>query len=88
MLGSLFIVCVLYTAVSATLTLMVPYDTVDLNAPLAYAFQQHDAEWATVLVSIGSLAALTTTVLTTFTAQSRIFFAMVSKKKNSFLKNK
>lgn len=42
----------------------------------ADAFVSHGAVWAQIVVSLGSLCALTTTVLTTYVAQSRIFFAM------------
>lgn len=76
MLASLGTVMVLYALVAASLTLMVNYVDVDVDAPLSQAFVQHGANWAQIVVAVGSLAALFTTVLTSYVAQSRIFFAM------------
>jgi amino acid transporter len=67
---------VLYCLVAASLTLMVNYTAIDVDAPLSQAFAQHGADWAQIVVAVGSLAALFTTVLTSYIAQSRIFFAM------------
>jgi APA family basic amino acid/polyamine antiporter len=76
MLAALGTVMVLYCLVAASLTLMVHYSAIDVDAPLSQAFAQHGADWAQIVVAVGSLAALFTTVLTSYIAQSRIFFAM------------
>ena len=76
MIASLATVTALYVAVSAVLTLMVNYANVNTDAPLSFAFVVHGANWAQIIVSLGSLSALFTTVLTAYVAQSRIFFAM------------
>jgi APA family basic amino acid/polyamine antiporter len=76
MLASLGTVTVLYTLVATALTLMVNYQLIDTDAPLSEAFAQHGADWAQIVVAVGSLSALFTTVLTSYVAQSRIFFAM------------
>jgi APA family basic amino acid/polyamine antiporter len=76
MLASLGTVTVLYTLVATALTLMVNYELIDTDAPLSQAFAQHGADWAQIVVAVGSLSALFTTVLTSYVAQSRIFFAM------------
>jgi amino acid transporter len=76
MMGSLAVVTVLYAGVAIVLTLMQPYAEMNVSAPLSYAFVAHGAHWAQFIVSAGSLCALFTTILTSYYAQSRIFFAM------------
>ena len=44
---------VLYAAMCATLTGMVYYADVDVNAPFADAFNRNGMEWATEIVSLG-----------------------------------
>ena len=76
MITSLLTCTLLYVGVAVVLTLMVPYSEINIDAPLSYAFVVQRVPWAQVLVSLGSLTALFTTVLTSYVAQSRIFYAM------------
>jgi APA family basic amino acid/polyamine antiporter len=75
-LFSLLICTVLYIAVTAVLTGMVPYDQIDIDAPVSAAFKQIGLPWAQFLVSIGALAGLTSVSLVMILGQSRIFMSM------------
>ncbi len=75
-IGSLVICTVLYIAVAATLTGMVPYDKIDVNAPVAIAFKQVGYESAQFLVTIGAIAGITSVLLVMMMGQPRIFLAM------------
>ena len=75
-IGSLIICTILYIAVSATLTGMVPYDKIDINAPVAIAFQQVGFESAQFLVTVGAIAGITSVLLVMMMGQPRIFLAM------------
>jgi amino acid transporter len=82
-LASLVLCTVLYIAVSAVITGMVPYPEIDRDAAVAEAFR----EAATVqqspllnlsagLIATGALAGMTSVLLITFLSQARIFLAM------------
>lgn len=73
---SLVLCTVLYIAVTAVLTAMVPYDRLDVNAPVADAFKQQGLTWARLLISMGAVAGITSVVLVTMLSQARILLAM------------
>jgi APA family basic amino acid/polyamine antiporter len=75
-IGSLLICTVLYIAVSAVLTGMVHYDSIDIDAPVATAFKQVGLPWAQFIISIGALAGLTSVQLGLMLGQPRILLAM------------
>ncbi|HEX8928208.1 MAG TPA: amino acid permease [Actinomycetota bacterium] len=75
-IGSLAICTVLYVAVSAVVTGMVSYKRLNVEAPLAFAFQATGRSWAATIVSVGAIAGLTTVILTLLLGQSRVLFAM------------
>ncbi|MGH8011521.1 MAG: amino acid permease [Candidatus Binataceae bacterium] len=75
-LASLFVCTVLYIAVSAVLTGMVPYNLIDLRAPLASAFVIRGLNVVAGAVSIGGVAGLTSVLLVLLFGQSRIFYAI------------
>ncbi len=75
-IGSLLICTVLYIAVSAVLTGMVPYNKIDIDAPVARAFEQVGFESAQFIVTIGALAGITSVLLVMMMGQPRIFLAM------------
>jgi APA family basic amino acid/polyamine antiporter len=75
-LGSLAVCTLLYLAVSAVVTGMVPLDQIDKTAPLATAFRQHGRDFAAGLISVGAIVGLTSVLLVLLLGQSRIFFAM------------
>jgi APA family basic amino acid/polyamine antiporter len=75
-LGSLFICTVLYIAVSAVLTGMVPFMKIDPTAPLASAFVARGLGFVAGVISAGAVAGLTSVLLVLLLGQSRIFFAI------------
>jgi APA family basic amino acid/polyamine antiporter len=75
-LGSLAICTLLYLAVSAVITGMVPLAQIDRTAPLASAFHDLGLDAAAALISLGAIVGLTSVLLVLLLGQSRIFFAM------------
>jgi APA family basic amino acid/polyamine antiporter len=75
-IGSLLLCTVLYVAVAAVLTGMVPYDQIDINAPLAAAFVHYGLSAAVFIISLGAVAGITSVLLVLMLSQPRIFFAM------------
>jgi APA family basic amino acid/polyamine antiporter len=73
---SLVLCTVLYIAVTGVLTGMVPYNKLDINAPVADAFKQKGLTWAQLLISLGAVAGITSVVLVTMLSQARILLAM------------
>lgn len=62
-LASLLVCAMLYVAVCLVITGMVPYQFLGEEAPLAEAFTAKGLKFVTVLISIGAVAGLTTTLL-------------------------
>src|SRR5262249_19808465 len=62
---SLVLCTVLYMGVTAVLTGMVPYNKLDVNAPVADAFKQNGLTWAQLVISMGAVAGITSVVLVT-----------------------
>ena len=75
-LGSLAICTVLYMAVAAVLTGMVPYGQLNTGAPLAEAFDSIGVTWAARVIALGAVAGITTVILVMLLGQSRVLFAM------------
>ncbi len=75
-MASLGICTLLYIAVAAVITGMVPYQEIDQGAPLAAAFGSVNLDWAKTLIGIGGVAGLTTVVLILLMSQPRIYFSM------------
>jgi APA family basic amino acid/polyamine antiporter len=75
-IGSLALCTVLYIAVAAVLTGMVPYDKIDIDAPLAQAFRRVGLPWAHFLISIGALTGITSVLMVLMLSQPRIMLAM------------
>lgn len=79
-IGSLIITTIVYVLVALVLTGMqktsgaVPLDF--LKAPMAYCMMQAKQNWAAGLISVGSLAGLTSVLLVLEMAATRILFAM------------
>lgn len=75
-IASLLICTVLYIAVSLVLTGMVPYNQLDIKAPVASAFEGIGMDWATILITIAAVAGLTSVMLVMMLGQTRIFLGM------------
>jgi APA family basic amino acid/polyamine antiporter len=73
---SLIICTVLYIAVTLVLTGMVPYDRIDVNAPVADAFRQVGLGWAQFIISLGAVAGITSVMLVLMLSQPRVLLAM------------
>lgn len=78
-LASLAICTVLYIIVVYILNGIVPFYKLNNAFPVAYAINQTGLSWAplaSIIISLGAIAGLTTVLLVMMFGQSRIFFAM------------
>jgi APA family basic amino acid/polyamine antiporter len=75
-ISSLVICTVLYIAVSAVITGMVPYDKIQIDAPISKAFAQVGLPWAQFLISLGALTGITSVLLVLMLSQPRVMLAM------------
>ena len=76
-IGALLISALLYVAMSAVLTGMVPYAKLDSDAPVAVALDMHpQLAWLSPLVKIGVIAGMTSVILTSLLGQPRILLSM------------
>lgn len=75
-LGALTICTVLYIGVAAVLTGMIPSTQINVDAPLAAAFQSKGLVSASALITCGILAGMTSTILVGNLSQARILLAM------------
>ncbi|KAK7084148.1 hypothetical protein SK128_016745 [Halocaridina rubra] len=73
---SMSVVTIGYIMVGATLTLMVPYYTLNPAAALPDAFAAHGATWAKYVVSVGALCGMTTTLFGSLFSLPRCVYAM------------
>jgi APA family basic amino acid/polyamine antiporter len=76
LMASLVLCTILYIAVAAVLTGMVPYDKINVDAPVSDAFRQVGLPWAQFLISIGALTGITSVLLVLMLSQPRVFLAM------------
>lgn len=75
-LGSLAVCTVLYMAVAAVITGMVPFTELNTAAPLAEAFDSLGITWAARLIALGAVAGITSVILVLLLGQTRVLFAM------------
>jgi APA family basic amino acid/polyamine antiporter len=55
---------------------MVPYNELDIKAPVASAFEGIGMPWATTLITVAAVAGLTSVMLVMMLGQTRIFLGM------------
>lgn len=75
-MGSLLICVALYIGVCLVITGMVPYTFLGDEAPLADVFTSKGLKFVSVLISIGAVAGLTTTLLVGLYVQSRLYLGL------------
>jgi APA family basic amino acid/polyamine antiporter len=74
--ASLLICTVLYIAVVAVITGMVPYDQISISAPVSDAFKHVGLPWADFLIAAAGVAGITSVLLVMLLSQPRVLLAM------------
>src|SRR5690606_31128889 len=78
-LGALLISAILYIAMAAVMTGMVPYPQLDAPAPVAVALDAHpQLAWLSGFVKLGAIVGMTSVILMSLLGQPRIFLAMAA----------
>jgi APA family basic amino acid/polyamine antiporter len=75
-IASLIICTVLYIAVSAVLTAMVPYKEINIDAPVVDAFKRAGLTWMQYLVAAGAMTGITSVLLVMMLSQPRVMLAL------------
>lgn len=75
-LGSLAVCTILYMAVAAVLTGLVPYATLNVPDPIAKAVDAIHLPWLSFVVKIGAIAGLTSVMMVLMYGQTRVFYTM------------
>jgi APA family basic amino acid/polyamine antiporter len=77
-IASLLVCTVLYIAVAAVLTGMVPWREVNIEAPIARAFLDRGLTGASNIITLGALAGLTSVMLVMLLGQTRVLYSMAN----------
>jgi APA family basic amino acid/polyamine antiporter len=76
-LGSLLICTIIYIAMSAVMTGIMPYNLLGTPKPVATALEHYPSLlWLKSLVEVGAIAGLTSVILVMMIGQPRIFYSM------------
>ena len=75
---SLLVCTLLYIAVAGVLTGMVPWQSVNIEAPIARAFMDRGLTTASHIITLGALAGLTSVMLVMLLGQTRVLYAMAN----------
>jgi basic amino acid/polyamine antiporter, APA family len=75
-IGSLIVATVLFVAVAAIMTGVVPYYQLDVADPVALVLNKLNKPWTSALVSVGALTGITSVLLVLLLGQPRILYAM------------
>ena len=75
-LGSLAICTVLYIAVALVLTGLVKYTNLNVPDPIAIGIDVTGVRWGSMLVKIGAICGLSSTMVVMLLGQTRVFFSM------------
>ncbi len=74
--ASLGVCTILYIAVAGVLTGLIPYDKIDVHAPVAEALRVAGFQWGAAIVATGAVAGITSVLVVMMLGQIRVFFAM------------
>jgi APA family basic amino acid/polyamine antiporter len=77
-IASLLICTILYILVAGVLTGMVPWNNVNIEAPLVGAFLDRGLVKASYLITAGALAGLTSVMLVMLLGQTRVLYSMAN----------
>src|SRR5271163_4786493 len=77
-IASLVACTILYILVAFVLTGMVPWRSINIEAPLAVAFLDHGLNTASTVITAGALAGLTSVMLVMLLGQTRVLYAMAN----------
>jgi basic amino acid/polyamine antiporter, APA family len=75
-MASLIVATVLYMAVAAIMTGVVPYKDLGVADPIALVLNTLKMPWASAIISVGAIAGITSVLLVLIMGQPRILFAM------------
>lgn len=75
-IASLSVCAILYILVSAYLTLIVPYYELNNSEPMAYALKKNHSNIGKILITIGAIAGITTSLIVQIYGQSRMMYAI------------
>jgi len=75
---SLLVCTVLYILVAAVLTGMVPWNDINIEAPVAAAFLDRGLTTASHIIVLGALAGLTSVMLVMLLGQTRVLYSMAN----------
>jgi APA family basic amino acid/polyamine antiporter len=77
-IGSLVVCTVIYMLVAAIMTLLVPYNTLNVPDPVAVVVDNFGPTWGWLakIIKVGAIIGLTSVVLVLMYAQTRIFYTM------------
>jgi APA family basic amino acid/polyamine antiporter len=75
-IASLVMCTIFYILVAAVLTGMIPYDQIDIDAPVARAFKARGLPVAEFLISLGAVVGITSVLLVLLLSQARVLLAM------------
>jgi APA family basic amino acid/polyamine antiporter len=77
-IASLIVCTILYILVAGVLTGMVPWHSVNIEAPLTRAFLDRGLTKASYLITAGALAGLTSVMLVMLLGQTRVLYSMAN----------
>jgi APA family basic amino acid/polyamine antiporter len=77
-IASLSICTILYILVAGVLTGMVPWQDINIEAPIARAFLDRGMRLASDVVTVGALAGLTSVMLVMLLGQTRVLYSMAN----------
>lgn len=75
-IASLTLCTLLYIAVAAVLTGLIPSSQIDIHAPVAEALRLAGFKWGAAIIAIGAVAGITSVLVVMMLGQIRVFFAM------------